>query len=232
MRRLPLVWLGFLLPGSVAIAAQDQPRADSTRIYGPGELEKTPAIKAIPPVRGFGSVQRRVVVRTVVDAQGRPEAGTQEIVETEDSGLDGAAEELVQAMIFKPGQVHGHSVRTRVDVPVLLTAPNADSQPADTAVMTESMVEEKPAIVWGPPLSYPPDLRQQGIQGRVIVQAIIDTIGRPEPNSIRILRSPDYGLDAEALNYVRGARFRPARHHGQRVRVLVQIPLDFRIRIR
>src|SRR5690348_8594914 len=63
-------------------------------------------------------------------------------------------------MIFKPGQVHGHSVRTRVDVPVLLPAPNADSQPADTAVMTESRVEEKPAIVWGPPLSYPPDLRR------------------------------------------------------------------------
>src|SRR2546429_3323071 len=42
------------------------------------------------------------------------------------------------------------------------------------------------AIVTAPPLEYPPALRRAGLQGRVTVQAVIDTLGRAEPASLKV----------------------------------------------
>jgi len=44
-------------------------------------------------------------------------------------------------------------------------------------VFMEAIVEEKPAVLSGPTLQFPELLRQAQIQGRVLVQAIIDTLG-------------------------------------------------------
>jgi TonB family protein len=72
-------------------------------------------------------------------------------------------------------------------------------------------------------------LRQAGIQGRVVVQAIIDTTGRAEPSSVKVIQSPNPGFDLAAKTAVLKALFRPARVHGRAVRVLVNIPYDFKL---
>jgi TonB family protein len=97
-------------------------------------------------------------------------------------------------------------------------------------VYMESVVDERPEVVSGPQLEYPDLLRQASIRGRVLVQAIIDTTGRAEPPSITIIQSPNPGFDQSARNYVLGALFRPARVHGRAVRVLINLPIDFKIR--
>ncbi len=94
----------------------------------------------------------------------------------------------------------------------------------------ESVVEERPEILSGPQLNYPDLLRQAGVQGRVLVQAIIDTSGRVEPQSVKIIQSPNPGLDQPAKNYVLRALFRPGRVHGRAVRVLLNLPIDFKIK--
>lgn len=96
-------------------------------------------------------------------------------------------------------------------------------------VYVEAVVEEKPELLAAPELRYPELLRQAGIQGRVVVQAIIDTTGRAEPSSIKIVRSPNPGFDEPARNWVLRAVFRPGRVHGRAVRVLVEIPIVFRL---
>ncbi len=96
-------------------------------------------------------------------------------------------------------------------------------------VFMEAVVEEKPALLSGPTLQFPELLRQAQIQGRVLVQAIIDTLGRAEPNSVKVLQSPNPGFDQSATTYVLAALFRPARVHGRAVRVLIQIPVDFKL---
>jgi TonB family protein len=101
--------------------------------------------------------------------------------------------------------------------------------PTGNEVFMEAIVEEKPSVLSGPQLVYPDLLKQAGIQGRVIVQAIIDTSGRAEPASVKILQSPNPGFDQPAKNYVLKALFRPARVHGRAVRVLVNVPIDFKI---
>jgi periplasmic protein TonB len=96
-------------------------------------------------------------------------------------------------------------------------------------VFSESLVEEKPSVLSAPQPPYPELLKQAGIQGRVLIQAIIDTSGRAEPSSVRILQSPNAAFDAGSRNWVLHAQFRPARVHGRAVRVLIQVPLDYRI---
>ncbi|HEV2751059.1 MAG TPA: energy transducer TonB, partial [Gemmatimonadales bacterium] len=97
-------------------------------------------------------------------------------------------------------------------------------------IFMEALVDEKPAMLSSPTLQFPELLRQAGISGRVLVQAIVDTLGRVEPNSVKVLQSPNPGFDQSARNYALNALFRPARMHGRAVRVLIQIPIDFRLK--
>jgi protein TonB len=79
---------------------------------------------------------------------------------------------------------------------------------------------------------YPALLDQANIGGQVTVQAIVDTSGRVEPNSVKIVQSSNPGFDQAAKTYVLKAIWRPARVHGRAVRVLVSIPLVFKPRSR
>ena len=106
---------------------------------------------------------------------------------------------------------------------------NGLTPPAD-AVYAEAVVEERPALLSAPPPPYPDILKQAGIQGRVLLSAIVDTTGRVEPNSIQIVKSPNPGFDVPARSWVLQALFRPARLHGQAVRVHVTLPIDYSIK--
>lgn len=97
-------------------------------------------------------------------------------------------------------------------------------------VFMESVVEERPEMLTRPPLQYPDLLRQAGVQGRVLIQAIIDTSGRAEPASVKVIQSPNPGFDQPARQMILKSLFRPARVHGRAVRVLVNVPIDFTIK--
>jgi TonB family protein len=105
---------------------------------------------------------------------------------------------------------------------------NGDGRAADQ-VYSEAAVDERAEILSAPPLEYPPALRQAGLQGRVIVQAVIDTLGRAEPASLKVIARPNTAFDQSARDYVLHAVFRPARVKGRAVRVLVKVPVHFRI---
>src|SRR5205809_1040082 len=96
-----------------------------------------------------------------------------------------------------------------------------------TAVNAEAVVEGKPALLSGPPQLYPDLLRQAGIQGRVVLRAIIDTTGRVEPTSLKIVQSPSPGFDEPTKQWALKALFRPARLHGRAVRSYVNLPFDY-----
>jgi len=77
---------------------------------------------------------------------------------------------------------------------------------------------------------YPPLLMQAGIEGTVMVQAIIDTMGRVEPNSLKITQTANAGFNESAKQTVVKSLFRPARVYGKAVRVLIQLPVTYTIR--
>lgn len=101
--------------------------------------------------------------------------------------------------------------------------------PGDGGVWNDAIVDERPEVLSGPILTYPELMRQAGIEGRVVVEVVIDSLGRAEPGSLRIVESPQRAFNAPALSYVRRALFRPARVTGRSVRVRVRLPIDFRI---
>ena len=86
---------------------------------------------------------------------------------------------------------------------------------------------ERPVVVSGPRLQYPNLLRQAGIEGRVTVRAIVDTTGRAEPASVRVIESPHPGFDQAARDFVLHARFSHGRLRGRAVRTLIEFPVTF-----
>jgi len=105
---------------------------------------------------------------------------------------------------------------------------NGDGPAADP-VYAEAAVDERAEIVSAPQLDYPPALRHAGLQGRVTVQAVIDTLGRAEPASLKVIARPSTAFDQSARAYVLQAVFRPARVKGRAVRVLIRVPVDYKI---
>jgi protein TonB len=95
------------------------------------------------------------------------------------------------------------------------------------SVYAESDVDGKAELLSVPKAEYPPILRRAGIHGTVIVHLVVDTVGRVEPGSLRVVSSPNPMFNEPALDALRHAVFRPARLHGRAVRVRVRLPIEF-----
>lgn len=76
---------------------------------------------------------------------------------------------------------------------------------------------------------YPEALRQSGIDGRVIVQFTVDTAGRVEPSSIRILSSTHDLFTRAVRDALVQFRFTPAAVGDRRVPALAEMPFEFQI---
>jgi protein TonB len=77
---------------------------------------------------------------------------------------------------------------------------------------------------------YPPLARARGVEGLVIIEAVIDRRGLVEHNDIRVVQSVP-PLDQAAVAALEQWRFRPGRdRNGDAVRVLVEVPIRFRLR--
>ena len=94
----------------------------------------------------------------------------------------------------------------------------------------EDEVDEPAEREFTPAMDYPDELRQQGITGEVLLEVVIDTTGRAEPESFRALRYSHLGFVRPARDAVLSSTYRPARISGTPVRVRVEIPISFSIR--
>ncbi len=95
----------------------------------------------------------------------------------------------------------------------------------------EAVVEERPELRQGTCIEprYPEILRQAGIEGRVLLEFVIDTTGRAERGTIRVVSSPHALFEGPSRETVISCRFRPGRISGRAVRVRVQQPITFTI---
>ncbi|MEO0072507.1 MAG: energy transducer TonB [candidate division WOR-3 bacterium] len=90
-------------------------------------------------------------------------------------------------------------------------------------------VEVKPQPVNIPKPNYPELAKQAGIEGDVVVKALVDVDGRIIDVEIQ-KSSGNSSLDQAALEAARNAVFTPAKQRDQYVRVWVSIPFKFRLK--
>src|SRR5258705_9792587 len=92
------------------------------------------------------------------------------------------------------------------------------------------LTEEHAEVLTAPLPLYPDLLRQAGVQGRVVLEAMVDTTGRVLAQSISVVSATNTGFVAPARQALLATLFRPAMISGKPVRMLVLIPYEFAIR--
>ena len=77
-------------------------------------------------------------------------------------------------------------------------------------------------------INYPPGAAENNIQGKVILQFVVEKDG--SIGEVKVARSVDKDLDREAVRLVKSLpRFTPGRSDGQAVRVWYTLPITFKL---
>lgn len=106
-------------------------------------------------------------------------------------------------------------------------AAKTDYQPADPAVLRQSMVDKKARLVstFEPPSNqYAQD---HGVAGISLYHVVIGADGKP--GEIAVARPIGFGLDENAVDAIRKATFEPAMKDGKPVPVFLNLVVEFRI---
>ena len=95
-----------------------------------------------------------------------------------------------------------------------------------------AVVEQMPEMIGGPmafyeALRYPEMARRAGIEGRVIIQFIVDADG--SVSNPRVLRGIGGGTDEAAIEAITKMKFTPGMQRGQPVKVRMTQPVVFRL---
>jgi protein TonB len=99
---------------------------------------------------------------------------------------------------------------------------DADSLPIPTE---EYLVTEMPSLAQEVRIPYPPEARQRGIQGSVVMDILIDAEGHVRDAGL--LQGPDESLNQAAIKAVRGFVFKPARVDDKPVAVRIRYAYRF-----
>jgi TonB family protein len=76
---------------------------------------------------------------------------------------------------------------------------------------------------------YPPELKAAGVEGEVLVQFVVDTLGLPVLQTFRVLKSSHGEFTESVKTALPDMKFVPAELRGRKVRQLVQQPFVFAI---
>jgi protein TonB len=105
-----------------------------------------------------------------------------------------------------------------------LTRSRGGDEPATIAT-----VDRAAAMLAHPRPRYPDQLRAAGVTGRVVIRLVVDTMGRVEPASV-VIRESSHDLFTQAVRaVVPSLRFRSAETGSRKVRMLVDLPFEFRL---
>ena len=191
-------------------------------------------------------LQGRVIVQFVVNKDGSICEDT--ILKSVAPSLDAEAVRVVRSMPnWTPGKQKGEAVRVRFTLPVTFRLDGCEeSKPAEVkqVVKTSTQGEEIFKVPEQMPeypggmgelmkfmqrnVRYPKEAQEQGKQGRVVVQFVVEKDG--SITDAKIAKSVDPQLDAEALRVVNAMpNWTPGKQRGKEVRTYFTIPVTFRL---
>ena len=88
-------------------------------------------------------------------------------------------------------------------------------------------VDVRPAPLTYPAIVYPPEMQALRVGGTVVVEARVDATGHVLAGTVRVVASPNPGLEREAMRVVTAAVYKPARRGGHAVAVTIRQPITF-----
>lgn len=106
--------------------------------------------------------------------------------------------------------------------------PAEEEKEEDFFVAVENMPElEGGMAALQKKVNYPEMARKAGIEGKVIVQFVVNEQGKVE--NPKVIRGIGGGADQEALRVIKQAEFEPGRQRGEPVPVQMSLPITFQL---
>ena len=114
----------------------------------------------------------------------------------------------------------------KTDIPGTISYSDCDVKPSFLSGSDPRIFLEKWVYQY---LKYPSYAVENGIQGRVMVDFVIDEKGNV--CDVKVSRGVHVSLDEEAVRVISASpRWRPGRHRGKKVRVALTLPVEFRLK--
>jgi TonB family protein len=190
-----------------------------------------------------------VIIGFVIDENGRPMPNTFSVVRTSENAYALEALEALRGYRFQPAEIAGRPVRMWVLLPFEFlraagAAPGAAAgtelpvpppsrgtgaaAPGRQQAYYQFEVERVARMLPGnPPPAYPSELRRAGMRGRVIVSFVIDTTGKADMSTFRVLESNHDLFSAEVIRILPSFNFAPAQIGSRKVRMWVSVPFEW-----
>jgi len=99
---------------------------------------------------------------------------------------------------------------------------------AETSVMTADSVDERPQPVRRADPELPRRIVDEQIEGRVVVRALVDALGRVSEVEIIEANPPDT-FEPHVLEAVEQWEFQPASYEGEAVKTWIELPFEFEL---
>ncbi len=118
----------------------------------------------------------------------------------------------------------------RIGTPTRPGAPDINALIGDGGVLLADQVERPVVLDRRSPLPrFPQLLKDAGVEGMVRVSFVVDTLGRVELETVRMVESTHPAFAVAVQVTLPRLRFAPARVGGRGVRQLVEFPVQFRL---
>ncbi len=254
---LPIMTAGCALLGGRRAQPPPPPPPPPQVVVAPIHLqwEEPPRlIQMVTPIypdsARVNGIEGQVMLQIVVDEQGFVTEA--EVISSKPAGLfEEAAVSAVLQWVFEPARSGGHPIKVRMGQrmefslgdmrpPQPPPPPSAEKPPIIVREMMPPPIpkpgatpifmawETAPELIHMVTPDYPDSARQAGLEGKVILQIIIDEQGKVTEAEV-ILAQPPGVFEQAALAAVRQWIFEPARQRDKPIKVRMAHPIEFRL---
>lgn len=130
-----------------------------------------------------------------------------------------ADDEIIYAYTFQQSAVGSETTSTDNTIYDNLSANELPQYPGGDMAIMQFIAKN---------LNYPVAAMERGVQGRVVVEFVVEKDG--SMSNVKVIRSVDSDLDKEALRVVKSlSKFTPGTKNGQPVRAKYTLPITFRM---
>ena len=177
------------------------------------KVVEAPKVEAPAPPKGFQIVPPPVSVPTNLPSVDLSKAVTNEN-DFSGKGVAGGTADGVKGGTGKTGD----------------TGKDAGEAKEEHGPYMEFQVEKPVARIGGESPEYPPSLKDQGVEGTVMAQFVVNESGRVEPGTLKILSSSNAAFTAAVKEALPRMKFSAAQIGGKKVQQLVQMPFQFNLK--